>query len=155
MNTGFQAPERFPVSAPVHSRSISTIASRKVPGTFLEIVNAAHRGQMTMCFDAEDYHGSKWVGGWLNPIILGTAPARCFIVGKFSQLSTDVPITVFDTHKNATVVFYPGDLRLPMMEETEIHTLRGGSVRAAEYRVRSYSPRLRWRRSRNPLRPSE
>jgi hypothetical protein len=111
-----------PLSVHLHNRQ------SQVPGTFLEIVNAAHRGEMPMCFEAEDYHGFKWVGGWLNPIILGTAPARCFIVGKFSQLSTDVPITVFDTHKKATVVFYPGDLRLPMMEETEIHTLRGGAV---------------------------
>src|SRR6266478_6962036 len=67
----------------------------KDPGKFIELTNEVSRGLM-MCFDAIDYHGNKWTGGWLNPLIEGPSSGRCLLMGNFAQLTTDLPLAGFD-----------------------------------------------------------
>jgi hypothetical protein len=94
---------------------------------FIELVNAAHHGLM-VCFDATDYDGCEWTGGWLNPTIRGIHVSRSFVTGTFSQLTTDMPLTSFDTFRNSTANYYSGDLRLPMLEVANIQRSRGEEI---------------------------
>jgi hypothetical protein len=97
--------------------------SRKV----IELMDEVPPGLM-MCFDAIDYHGCKWIGGWLNPIILGPSSSRCLATGNFWQLTANRPLTPFDKFRNSTVNYYVGGLRLPMLEVANIQRTRGNEV---------------------------
>jgi hypothetical protein len=100
---------------------------KRDPGKFIELENEVGRGLM-MCFDAIDYHDCKWTGGWLSPIIQGPSSGRCLIMGNFSQLAANLPLTGFDEFRNSTVNYYVGDLRLPMLEMANIQRTRGEEV---------------------------
>lgn len=118
-----------PLNLNVHNRQ------RQRPGEFFDLVNAASEGAIPMCLDATDYTGCNWVGGWAHPMIIGTAPARCYVTGSFPQLFTDLAPTSLDERRNSTVNFYPSSFRLPMMEVTDVHRIRRHSVerRSSEY----------------------
>ena len=94
---------------------------------FIELVNRVHHGLM-MCFDATDYDGCQWTGGWLNPTIHGIHISRSFVTGMFPQLTADIPLTSFDTFRNSTANYYFGDLGLPMLEVANIQRSRGKEV---------------------------
>src|SRR6266496_2295198 len=81
-----------------------------------------------MCLDAIDYHGCKWRGAWLNPIMHGPSSSRCLVMGNFSQLTADLSLTPFDEFRNSTVNYYVGGLRLPMLDVANIQRTRGNEV---------------------------
>jgi len=81
-----------------------------------------------VCCDARDYFGNEWTGGWLHPMIHGRSATRCWVEGRFPQLSVDCRLTSLDQFRDSTVIYYSDELRLPMLEVAEIQRRRDSEI---------------------------